>query len=272
MGDVVRILPKGIYSLAELPQRESIEKSAISTGWWELDNLWRIYSGQFTVITGLAGSGKSTFALNVIANMSAQYARGMRTFMFVPENEQSMREKLRGIWGDRPGWEYFAHDQVLIQSATEEAFGDQPMDLYSVLERAVAVIEREGAEVLLIDPWNELEHLKPPDMLMTDYIRTALMYLKRICRHYRVAVILIAHPTKAVTEKGGRTPTLADIEGSMAWYNKCDNGLIVVREDKITKVISAKVREIGAGKIGVCHFQVDASTGRFTPQYGGVST
>jgi hypothetical protein len=91
---------------------------------------------------------------------------------------------------------------------------------------------------------------------MTDYIREALMYLKSICRRYGVTVIMVAHPTKAVTEKGGRTPLLSDIEGSMNWYNKCDNGLVVVRDfDKRTsRVISAKVREHGAGRIGVCHF------------------
>ncbi len=271
MGEVVRMLPKGCYSLAELPQRPSIDEHAISTGWWELDQIWRIYSGQFTVVTGLAGSGKSTLVLNVVANMSAQYVRGMKTFLFVPENEQSIQGKLRRIWGNRDGWEYFANDQIFIQSAAEEAFGDEPMDLRSVLDRAVQVVERERTEVLVIDPWNELEHLKPPDQLMTDYIRTALMYLKRICRYHGVAVIMVAHPTKAVTEKGGRTPSLADIEGSMAWYNKCDNGLIVEREGLGTKVISAKVREHGAGKVGVCHFHVDPSTGRFTPQYGGVT-
>jgi hypothetical protein len=37
------------------------------------------------------------------------------------------------------------------------------------------------------------------------------------------------------------------------------------------KVISAKVREIGAGKIGSCHFYVDPLTGQFTPQYGSDS-
>jgi hypothetical protein len=84
-------------------------------------------------------------------------------------------------------------------------------------------------------------------------------------------LILIAHPSKAVAEHGGRTPTLADIEGSMNWYNKADNGLIVVREEgKRCKVISAKVREIGAGELGSVHFIVDPETGLFTPQYGGI--
>lgn len=269
MGDVVRMLPKGCYTLADLPQRESIEKSAISTGWWELDQIWRLYPGQFTVVTGVAGHGKSTLVLNVIANIAE---RGYKTFMFVPENEQSIRDKFWGIWGGRKGWDYFSTGQIFVQSAAEEAFGDEPMDLRSVLDRAVQAIEREQIEVLMIDPWNELEHLKPAQQLMTDYIREALMYLKKICRYHGASVIMVAHPTKAVTEHGGRVPSLADIEGSMNWYNKCDNGLIVVREsDQATRVISAKVREHGAGKIGVCHFHVDPATGRFTPQYGGVT-
>lgn len=60
----------------------------------------------------------------------------------------------------------------------------------------------------------------------------------------------------------------------MAWFNKCDNGLIIARDftAKSTRVISAKVREHGAGKIGVCHFHVDEATGLFTPMHGAVST
>jgi twinkle protein len=78
---------------------------------------------------------------------------------------------------------------------------------------------------------------------------------------------LVAHPTKAVNDNGGRVPTLADIEGSMNWYNKCDNGLIVHRDpDKNrTGVLSAKVREIGAGQRGTCWFDVDPKTGTFKP-------
>ena len=147
------------------------------------------------------------------------------------------------------------------------------MTLPMVLDRAVPAIEQADCSILLIDPWNELEHAKPKDQLLTDYIRDCLRFLKQFSRTLDVAIILVAHPTKAVTEKGGRTPGLSDIEGSMSWYNKCDNGLIIVRdaEKNTCRVISAKVREIGAGKLGQCYFFVDPATGIFTPQYGGVT-
>lgn len=268
---VHRHAQRGYFSLRNLQQREPVDKIALGTGWWELDQIWKIYPGQFTIVTGIPGHGKSTFLLNVICNLARE--RSTRSFLYVPENEAHLRENLRGIWQGE-GFDYFCEQQCFVQSSMPDNFNDEPQDLSWVLNRAVVAIEKDGVDLLMIDPWNELEHAKPANMLMTDYIRLCLMYLKQFSRAYGVAVVLVAHPTKAVTENGGRVPLLSDIEGSMNWYNKCDNGLIVVRdfESKTSKVISAKVRERGAGKIGTCHFMVDEKTGRFTPQYGAVST
>ena len=75
----------GYYSLSDLPQRGSIEKQAFGSGWWELDRILKFYLGQFIVVTGLAGSGKSTFLLNVIGRLARLH--GIKSFMYVPENE-----------------------------------------------------------------------------------------------------------------------------------------------------------------------------------------
>jgi twinkle protein len=141
-----------------------------------------------------------------------------------------------------------------------------------VLNQAVIALDQDDADIVLIDPWNELERAKPPSMLMTDYIGQCLMYLKQFCRATQATVIMVAHPTKAGIAEG-KTPALADIEGSMNWYNKCDNGLIVARDPEANtcKVISAKAREIGSGKRGMCWFHVDKDTGIFTPQHGAVT-
>lgn len=261
----------GYFALADLPQRPSIEKHAISTGWWELDQIFRLYRGQFVVCTGIAGSGKSTFLFNVLCNIARK--QDIRSFLYVPENEGHLSTKLRRIWNHDESFEVFATRQVFIQSAVPSSFDDRPKTLDWVLEMAVSSIEEDGADVVMIDPWNELERACPKGMLMSDYIGESLMIIKQFCRIHNVAVIMVAHPTKAVNEGGGRVPGLADIEGSMNWYNKCDNGLIVVRDAaaNTAKVISAKVREIGAGKIGATHFHVDPATGIFTPQVGYVT-
>ncbi len=260
----------GYHSLAELPQRGSIADITIGTGWDEMSEIWRLYPGQFTVCTGIAGHGKSTFLLNVICNVAR--ADNVKTFMYVPENEGHIREKLALIWGNRPGFDKFCSEHCFVQSAMPDHYDTAAKTLQWVLDKALVAVERDNCDLILIDPWNELERAKPKDMMLTDYIGQCLMYLKQFCRAMNVAVILVAHPTKAGVAEG-KTPSLADVEGSMNWYNKCDNGLIVVRDPvgNTAKVISAKVREIGAGRRGECHFYVDAATGVFTPQHGGVS-
>lgn len=261
---------EGYYSLSQVPQRGRVSDISVGTGWPEFDEIWKLYPGQFTMVTGVAGHGKSTLLQNIICNISRIH--GIKSFMYVPENEGHILEKMKLIWGDAPGFDAFADSGCFIQSAAPAVYDSQAKTLQWVLDKAVMAVEQDGVEVLLIDPWNELERAKPKDMLLSDYIGQCLMHLKQFCRAMNVAVILVAHPTKAGVAEG-KTPSLADIEGSMNWYNKCDNGLIVVRDPtgNTARVISAKVREIGAGCRGECHFFVDISTGLFTPQPGGVS-
>jgi twinkle protein len=241
---------RGYFALSELPQKPEIGDAAISPGWDVLAELWKIYPGQFTIVTGTPGHGKSTLVLNVVCNIARTH--GYRSFLYVPENEAFLQYKLRRIYGGH-GFADFAQDQCFVQSAEVQSYDQQPRTLGWVLDRAVVGIRRDGVRLLVIDPWNELEHAKPRDLTMTDYIRECLMYLKQFVRAYNVAVILVAHPTKSHAGDN-RKPTLYDVEGSAAWFNKCDNGLIVHRdaENNSMTVISAKVRERGAGKRGEC--------------------
>lgn len=262
----------GLYTLADLPQRGSVAKQAFGSGWWELDQILKFYLGQFIVVTGIAGHGKSTFILNVLLKMALE--KGTKSFLYVPENEGHLFEKLRLLWpGTETGFQHFSASQCFVQSAVPHFIKEPPHTLRWVLERAAEAVELHAVEMVLIDPWNELDRAKPRDMLMTDYIGECLREVKQFCRTCNAVVMVVAHPTKAVNENGGRVAGLADIEGSMNWFNKCDNGLIVVRDSghNSCRVISAKVREIGAGKVGVCHFTVDPATGIYTPQYGAVS-
>ncbi|MEO6381959.1 MAG: AAA family ATPase [Nitrobacter sp.] len=259
----------GLYSLKNLPQRQSISDSCMDTGWWEMDQIFKFYPGQFVICTGLPGHGKSTFVLNMLVNLAKK--RGARSFMFVPENEAHLRDKLKRIWGDDDGFEYFCSDQCFVQSAVYESHDAHPQTLDWVLAEAVIAIQKSSVDFLLIDPWNELEWAKAKDQTMTEYIAESLKLLKFFARKHSVTIIVVAHPTKARVAGSGPV-TLADIEGSMHWYNKCDNGLIVEREKggNTAKVVSAKVREQGAGKVGSCYFYVDPESERFTPQHGGV--
>jgi twinkle protein len=261
-----------VYWVEDGPQRGSVEDCAFGIGWQELDELFKFYLGQFTVVTGLPSSGKSTFMFNAVIKLARE--KGIRSFLYVPENEGYLKNKLRKLWtGDSESFRYFCSAQCMFLSSYVDA-NEPPHTMQWVLERAALAVVRHKIELVVIDPWNELDRARKRDELMTDYIGRCLMDIKDFVRTMDVMVVVVAHPTKAVNE-GNRVPNLSDIEGSANWWNKCDNGLILHRPDltkHAVRIISAKVREFGAGRIGEAYFNVDPKTGIFTPQYGAVST
>jgi twinkle protein len=52
--------------------------------------------------------------------------------------------------------------------------------------------------------------------------------IRRFALRYDVLAIVVVHPTKDVGKDGqSRVPTLYDCEGSAAWYNKPDHGVVI---------------------------------------------
>lgn len=261
----------GYYSGRETPKRPPISNITFSTGFAELDDIFKFYPGQFVVLSGTAGHGKSTFMLNVLLNVANE---GRAVFCFIPENETYIESKMRKMWrGSEEQWNWIWGEKFFFQYATpavyDQEYDAQCKDIVWVLDCAKRAIEKDKIEVVYIDPWNELERACPRGMAMSDFIVQALAYVKNFCRNYNVTVIMVAHPTKEHS-KENREPKLYDCEGSAAWKNKADSGLICVRlPDDVVKIKVEKIREEDAGKSGTaCFFSCDPVTGIFTPQYG----
>jgi twinkle protein len=114
-----------------------------------------------------------------------------------------------------------------------------------VLDRFAASALRYGTRLFVLDPWNELEHDRPPGVSLTEHVGTALRDIKAFTRKYEAHLIVVAHPAKLRREQDGKypIPTLYDISDSAHWANKADVGIIVHRktEDE-TMVKIAKSR------------------------------
>jgi twinkle protein len=269
---MVNSVNDGLSSLRDAKQGKPLTEDTLWRSWPDLDEYYRMYAKQLTVVTGYAGSGKSTFIFNMLMRMAVE--GGHKFAMWIPENELQVRNILQRMWQWSPeGFETFAREQCFIQSSMEEHYEEEPQDIVAVLKKIEPYIEKHGIDTVFIDPYNELEAARSRDELTTDYIGKCLRWVKHFARQLDVSAIMVAHPTKASLQEG-KPPGPASMEGSMHWWNKGDNCLTVHRPDpqkNVTQVISTKVRYMNiAGRIGFCEFFVDPQTGVFTPITRGI--
>jgi twinkle protein len=148
-------------------------------------------------------------------------------------------------------------------------FDDEAPTIEAILDKARAAVMRHGIRGLVIDPYNEIEHRRPPNMTETEYVSQLLGKVKRFAQHHAVHVWFVAHPARMQRENGGSrpVPTLYDISGSANWVNKADIGIVIHRDpDKNptrTDVLVRKVRFKSVGKIGAVALRWNRSTGRY---------
>ena len=227
---------RGLYRLTDYP--DVGEPETFSTGWPDLDDYLKLWLGELVVITGVPGHGKSTVVGNLCVNLALQHDWTIAIASFEIPTVPALRHKLRLAITGKPTAEW-NHSQIQLADGwltdhfvfiDDDPTGesDEDLTLEWLLERAEEAVIRDGIKVLVIDPWNEVEHARPRGENETEYHNRALRMLRRFAARFHTIVIVVAHPTKEVGRDGAvRPPTLYDIAGSAAWYNKPDHGIVV---------------------------------------------
>lgn len=266
----------GVFRFSELPPIET--KPIYELGMGTFDDHYKLRRGDFSVITGLPSSGKSTFVNHMMSQLAKNHGlkisfasfeqkpqtdhlRALRKwYLFEYENtindwsDVSEDKKSRcAAWLDK-------HFNVIVPSF------DDNVNLQWLIERMQVSVIQHDCDVIIIDPFNEMDHETGHNEPMRLYIGWFIKTLKRFCSKHDVHVIVVAHPRKIGKDQDGNIeiPTLYDIEESSMWYNKADLGLIVHRKDGITLARVAKSRyEDMIGKRGQVLFTFDSSTSHY---------
>ena len=141
--------------------------------------------------------------------------------------------------------------------------------LDEILSKAKALVFTRGIRILVIDPWNEVEHARPQGMTEAEYVAHGLMHLRRFARTHDVLVIVVAHPKLLEKGAGGKypVPTPYDISGGAMWRNKADNCLAVYADPTDQKgsvqIHVQKVKFKLFGQVGLVEMTWDRLTGRY---------
>lgn len=266
---------KGLYTIDDFPERAGL--TVWPTGIEPLNDVGEyskpalsVVTGTLTVLTGHANMGKSTLVDGVVASL---IKRGIPVTLASFETDvkpilvDGLRLAMLGIGAHELSHADTSEVDAVIRSnlhiISQSVDEDEEMNVEYFLDLCRASVLRHGVRVVILDPWNELEHKMRPHEPETVYIGRALRAIKRFAKVHDVAFWIVAHPTKPFEGKV-RMPRLLDISGSANWANKADFGLSYHRtDDNLADLCVTKVRKGYPGRRGNVKVRFDYSRSAF---------
>jgi twinkle protein len=260
----------GVYKMAELPplpEHDRIPLRIVPI---------TIRTSEMVILTGIPGHGKTTLLNHALKEVAEHDKRVIAIASFEQSPTTEHRKSLRTLYlGCAP--HLCAPSQVEQADAwidrhfvfiVPDDNSDEDVDLTWLMEKMAVAVSRYGASVLIIDPWNEIDHMfDRRTMSQTDYTGFAVKQLKKFARRYRVAIVVVAHPAKMKKERNGDTPipNMYDIADSAHWANKADVGIVVHQKQGLTLCRLQKARYRDAhGEPGDYWLHYDRDSKKFT--------
>lgn len=251
----------------------------LKIGFETFDNHMSWKKGEFTIVTGVPGSGKSEFIDQIMLKLSEIHDWKWGVFSAENQPEEQHLKKMAEKFIGKPCFaslpnsmnedEYFSAKVFLSEHMYFVSVAENNLTLDGILEKIKQLVLRYGIQGFVIDPWNYIEHAIPRGYTETQYISEALTKVSRFVKNHNVHGIIVAHPTKIKkNEATGKynVATLYDCAGSANFFNKADNGLSVYRhfDTGIVEVYIQKIRHKYIGKLGYVSFSWDYASGRYS--------
>jgi twinkle protein len=230
--------------------------------------------GELVVVTGIPGSGKSTWLDYMFMRLA--YLKGWKFGLFSPENIAPLKitrmtEQLMG-----KGMKQMNRTELDVAMRVIDKhfwfYNVEVMEDYrlsALLKIAATMVKRNGIDCLCLDPFNYIEP-EAGDESAHEKIGTLLRKLKQFAVKYNVCVTLVAHPRKMdKTSAGYNVPRLYDISGSHHFFNVPDVGIAVHRtfengQKDPVEVHVQKIKYHFRGKLGRIDYEFNRDSGQYS--------
>lgn len=230
--------------------------------------------GEMGVVTGIPGSGKSTWLDYIFVRLAC--LKNWKFGIFSPENVAPLKiTRMSEQILNKP---LSAMNSGEIEQAVKLIdnhfwfYNVETLEDYSLnnlLRLGETLIKRHGIDCLCLDPFNYIEQ-ESNEESSNERIGNLLRSLKRFAIKNNVLVILVAHPRKMdKTSAGYNVPRLYDISGSHHFFNVPDWGLAIHRtfqngqKDPVELHVQ-KIKWHFRGKLGRVDYEFNRDTGQYT--------
>lgn len=264
------LVSDGVYAMSELAPVPDPETFVCPMP--GMEEHYTLRMSDWGVVTGIPSLGKSTLANDIYSRFADKYGLRVAIASFEQHPQIDHKRNLRNWFYNGRDWTptlqqeaddwIDKHYRFLVPSEDEDVTLDW---LFEKLEMAVI---QHGCRIIILDPWNELDHVRERDETLTEYVGRAIKAMKKFARKFNVHFVVVAHPAKQMKDKDTgayKEPTLYDVSDSAHWYNKADFGFIVHRDEDGSTLRLAKSRyHDKIGKPARINIEFNPATRRFT--------
>lgn len=158
---------------------------------------WEV--GRLATVTGIPGHGKSEFVDFIVTKLNIIH--GWKAAYFSPENwplKYHLSKLIPKITGKAFKPEAIGEEELLeafdyIKDNFQFIAPEDDQKFESIIELATIAVKRNGIKVLVIDPYNKIEHMREKNETETEYISRFLDKLIMFAKSYGVLIFLVAH-------------------------------------------------------------------------------
>lgn len=256
---------EGVYYLEDIYNSmvENFNKGiklAPTTRFTEMDDYFRWKKGDINLCTGYGNHGKSFFMLQLMLTKSIW--DGWRWAIFSPENYPAndfyddLIEMYVGKWLDKMNEDEYTEACHFISDHIFYVYPEDSHDINSINEKFRHLILKKGIDGVMVDPFNQLDHLQKPYQREDQYLSEVLKDIKRFALLNSVVYNIIAHPKNPSYNQDKSLPVvdMYDIAGGAMWGNKADQIISYNRprfhEDKNSPEVQVYIQKLKRKRTG----------------------
>lgn len=202
---------------------------APTTRFPEMDDYFRWKKGELNLFVGYGNHGKTFFALQLMLTKSIW--DDWKWAIFSPENYPAndfyddLVEMYVGKWLRDMSEQEYTEACYFISEHIFYVYPENEHDIVSIHERFRNLVLKKGVDGVMIDPFNQLDHLQKSFQREDQYLSDIFKDLKRFALLNNICYNIIAHPKNPSYNQDKSLPIvdMYDIAGGAAWGNKMDN-------------------------------------------------
>lgn len=220
---------------------------APTTRFGEMDKYFRWKKGEINLCTGYGNHGKSFFMLQLMLTKSIY--DGWKWAIFSPENYPAndfyddLVEMYNGKWLNDTTKQEYIDACSFIDKHIFYVYPENEHDIHSINEKFRHLVMKKGVDGVMIDPFNQLDHIQKPYQREDQYLSEILKDIKRFALLNNISYNIVAHPKNPSYNQDKSLPIvdMYDIAGGAMWGNKTDNILSYYRPNFHTNKNSPEV-------------------------------